>query len=299
MAEGRISVRDRIQNAFARCVIGFALMLPYKARVRLVGWVVSALVAPIAGWRTRIRTNLAHAVPELPETEVERIVRGVCDNVGRALIEIYSGEEFLARVENSPFVGPGVEAFEAFRASKSPMVLVTAHIGNYDAVRGTLARQGLAMAALYKPMSNKAFNEHYVAAISSIGTPVYSAVGRGVAGLIRHLKDGGTIGIVGDVTRFAAPALSFFGRPAHTPVSAAEWAVTYNAPLIPIFGLRNPDGFTFRLHVGEPIPHGPPEDMMQAYNDAVETVVRENMAQWFWIHRRWRLKPESGVQSAS
>jgi len=292
MAEGRISVRDHIQNTFARCVITIALVLPYKTRVRLVGWVVSALVAPIAGWRTRIRTNLQLAVPELSKQEVERIVRGVCNNVGRALIEIYSGEEFLAHVESSPFVGPGVDAFNAFRESHRPMVLITAHIGNYDAVRGTLARQGLAMAALYKPMSNKAFNKHYVSAISTIGQPVFSLGGRGVTGLIRHLKDGGTIGIVGDVMRYAGPLLSFFGQPAHTPVSAAEWAVTYNAPLIPVFGLRNPDGFTFRLHVAEPIPHGTPEEMMQAYNDAVEAVVRDNMDQWFWIHRRWMQKPD-------
>lgn len=291
MAEGRISVRDHIQNAFARCVIAVALALPYKARVCLVGWVMSALVAPMAGWRTRIRANLRLAAPELPKHEVERIVRGVCNNVGRALIEIYSGDEFLAHVESSPFVGPGANAFNAYRASHRPMVLLTAHIGNYDAVRGTLARQGLAMGALYKPMSNKAFNRHYISAISAIGKPVFPLGGRGVTGLVRHLKDGGTIGIVGDVKGFAGPVLTFFGQPAHTPVSAAEWAVTYDAPLIPIFGLRNPDGFTFRLHVADPIPHGSPEDMMQAYNDAVEAVVRDNMDQWFWIHRRWMMKP--------
>ena len=293
MAEGRISIRDRIQNAVARCVIGVALVLPYKTRVRLVGWIMSALIAPIAGWRARVRANLKQTVPELPKQEVERIVRGVCNNAGRALIEIYSGEEFLAHAEKSPFVGPGVAVFDACRASNSSMILLTAHIGNYDAVRGTLARQGLAMAALYKPMNNKAFNEHYVRAISAIGTPVFPLGGRGIIGLIRHLKGGGSIGVVGDVVSFAAPVLSFFGQPVHTPVSTAEWAVTYDVPLIPIFGLRNPDGFTFRLHVCEPIPHGTPEEMMQAYNDVVEAVVRENMDQWFWIHRRWRLKPES------
>ena len=289
MAEGRISLRDHALNAFARCVIGVALALPYKTRVRFVGWVISALVAPMAGWRARIRSNLKHAVPDTPLQDVERIVRGVCNNVGRTLIEIYSGEEFLTQVEDSPFVGPGVEAFNEYRASGRPMILLTAHLGNYDAVRGKLAREGLAMGALYKPMSNKAFNDHYVRAISTIGEPVFPLGSRGVAGLIRHLKNGGTIGIVADVVRFAAPILPFFGQPSHTPVSAAEWALTYDAPLIPVFGLRNPDGISFRLYVAEPIPKSTPLEMMTTYNEVVEDVVRNNMDQWFWIQTRWKM----------
>ena len=32
----RVTFQDRVQNAFARAVLGGALMLPYKTRVRLV-----------------------------------------------------------------------------------------------------------------------------------------------------------------------------------------------------------------------------------------------------------------------
>ena len=85
-----------------------------------------------------------------------------------------------------------------------------------------------------------------------------------------------------------APVLKFFGQPAHTPLSAAEWAVKYDAPIIPVFGLRNDDGMSFRLFVAQPIPHGPPKEMMQRYNDVVEEIVREYPDQWFWIHNRWK-----------
>ncbi|NNE81320.1 MAG: hypothetical protein HKN18_13715 [Silicimonas sp.] len=36
---------------------------------------------------------------------------------------------------------------------------MTAHIGNYDVVRGLLSRQGLELAALYKPQRNPTFIE--------------------------------------------------------------------------------------------------------------------------------------------
>ena len=283
-----MGIRDHIQNLAARALIGLARLLPYRARVRFTGWVFAKAVAPIAGWKARVRRNLAKVMPNLPGAEVERIADRVANNVGRTLIEIYSGDEFLNMVSDTPFVGPGVEAFAAARAEQKRMILVTAHIGNYDVVRGRLARDGLQMAALYKPMRNVAFNRQYVDAISGIAQPVFPTGRAGVSGLVRHLKQNGCIGIVADVSKLNAPLLSFFGEPAHTPISAAEWAVKYDALLIPIFGLRESDGTSFRIHVEEPIPHGDPANMMQLYNDVVEAVVRDNIDQWFWIHRRWK-----------
>ncbi|MEM9971346.1 MAG: lauroyl acyltransferase [Pseudomonadota bacterium] len=285
---GKAPFKDWFHNAAARTILRAALIVPYAARVRLVGWTMTHLVAPFTGWRKRIRENLALALPDLPEAEVQRIVRAVPNNVGRTLIEIYSGHEFLARVAQSPRVGPGVDALEKALAAGKPLVLLTAHLGNYDAVRGTLSQQGLKLGALYKPMENAAFNEHYVQAISTIASPVFPTDGRGIKSLVRHLKDGGAIGIVGDVGSTKAPVLQFFGHDAGTPLSAAEWALKYDAEVIPIYGIRQPDGLSFELFIDVPIARGTAQDMMQKFNDSVEAVVRDNLDQWFWIHRRWK-----------
>lgn len=288
MARKGSGIADGLTDLAARAVLATALRLPYALRVPFVGWVVAQLIAPLAGWRRRIRDNLDHALPELGAAERARILREVPDNVGRALIEIYSGEEFLARIRDTPIDGPGLEAFEAARRAGRPVVLATAHLGNYDVVRGRLAQAGHPMAALYRPMLNPRFNAHYVAAIARIAEPVYPTDARGLTRFVRHLKEGGIVGIVADVGSSGAPVLRFFGRPARTPVSAAEWALRYGALLIPVFGLREPDGLGFRIHVAQPIPEGTAESMMQAYNDVVEAVVRAHPGQWFWIHRRWK-----------
>lgn len=280
--------RDKMGNAFARTLLGGAMLLPYRWRVALVGNVVSTIVAPFAGWRRRIRNNLALVAPDTPPAERERIVRSVANNVGRTLIEIYSGLEFVEYAKAAALTGPGVEALQAARAAGRPIVLLTAHLGNYDAVRGKLSREGFPMAALYRPMDNAAFHAHYLKAISTIAEPVYPTDGRGITSLVKHLKGGGIIGIVGDVASRKAPLLSFYGRQAHTPLSAAEWALKYDAALIPIFGLRQEDGLNFQIEVADPIPASTAETMMQTYNDVVEDVVRRHPDQWFWIHRRWK-----------
>ena len=290
------TIGDFIENFFARTVLGSALLLPYIARVRVVGWMVSRLVAPIAGWNKRVYDNLALTMPELPDAEVKRIARRVTNNVGRTLIEIYSGDEFIERTNDSPIVGPGAGALEANKGK--PAVLVTAHMGNYDVVRGKLSRAGYPMGALYKPMKNPRFQVHYLNAISRIATPVFPTDGRGIAGLIKMLKSGGNIGIVADVASTRAPVLNFFGQPAHTPLSAAEWALKYDAAMIPVFGIREADGLSFHVHVASPIPHSNAEEMMQRYNDEVESIVREYPDQWFWVHKRWKLaKGVAGVTS--
>ena len=289
MASGRSAIRDWTQNVLARAVLGSALLLPYALRVRLVGWIVAHVVAPFAGWRRRIRENLDHVMPELSRSDRQRLIIEVANNVGRTLIEIYSGKDFVARARESTVGGPGAGALEQARKAGRPVVLATAHLGNYDAVRGKLSREGYPMAALYRPMKNAAFHKHYLKAISTIAEPVFPTDGRGVMSLVRHLKSGGIIGIVADVASTRAPLLSFFGKPAHTPLSAAEWALKYDALLIPIFGIRQPDGLSFRIHVCDPVPHSTPAEMMQAYNDQVERIVRAHPEQWFWIHKRWKL----------
>lgn len=293
-----VSFVDRVQNAFAHTILGGALMLPYAFRVRFVGRVVSTLVAPVAGWNKRIHNNLAYIYPDMPRSERARIARAVTNNVGRTLIEIYSGDEFVDRARKSSIGGPGLSALTEARAKGQPIVLVTAHLGNYDAVRSKLSREGYPMAALFRPMRNKLFHKHYLKAISTIAEPVYPTDRTGILALIKHLKNGGVIGIVADVGSRKAPLLRFFDKPAHTPISAAEWAVKYDAAMIPVFGLRKPDGLDFRLHVAEPIPLGEPAEMMQAYNDAVEAIIREHPEQWFWVHRRWKLSPSAKISEA-
>ena len=227
-------------------------------------------------------------MPEMPAAERKEITRSVTDNVGRTLIEIYSGRAFLDRIRDIEMTGPGVDAFQSARAAGRPVVLVTAHLGNYDVIRGKLHQDGHPIAALYKPMENKAFNAHYVKAISTIASPVFPTTGQGLARLVRHLRSGGIIGIVADVGSRRAPVLSFFGKPAHTPLSAAELAVKFDAVMIPVFGIRHPDGFDFCVEFADPIGNTEPVEMMQSYNDTVEAYARRYPGQWFWLHRRWK-----------
>lgn len=282
--------RAFIQNLPVQALLWVAMRMPYERRVVFMGHVVSRIVAPLARWDRRIARNLEIACPDLPPSEIRRLQRAVPDNAGRTLIESYSGGEFIARAKNASMSGAGLAPFREARAQGRPVILVTAHFGNYFSARAALQAEGHTMAALYRPMRNAWFNRHYVAAITKVGEPLFPDDRKGVLGLVRHLSHGGIIAIVADVHVVDGARLKFFGRPAKTSLSAAEWALKYNALMIPAYGIREPDGFSFRVLLDAPIPKGTPAEMSQAVNDSLEAQVRLEMHQWFWIHRRWSKK---------
>ncbi len=281
-----------ITDRALRGAIAAALALPYRRRVPAAGWAFANLLAPLAGYRTRIRDNLALVRPDLGPAEVDRLCREVPDNVGRAVIEIYSGADFMAEAARSPLVGPGVATLEAAARARRPAVLVSGHFGNYDAPRAALISRGMPVGALYRPMTNPYFNTHYVAAMSRHAadpdTPIFERGRRGMAEMVRHLKRGGMLGILMDQRMVQGARLTFFGQPAMTALSAAEMALKYDTLLMPVYGIRRPDGIGFDIHCGDEVRPSTPAAMQQALNDSLEAMVRAHMGQWLWVHRRWR-----------
>lgn len=284
-----VPLRDRIANAAFLAIMGLARALPYKRRVPAIGWFFAWVLGPLAGWRKRIRTNLAMARPDLTPQELRHLLRAVPENAGRSLAEIYSGAEFVDRIHASdPLTGPGLPALEQAAQAGRPVILAVAHFGNYDAMRAALAGRGWPVGALYRPMNNEAFNRHYIPAMRAIAEPMFPRGRSGLAAMLRFLKGGGWMALGFDQFDDHGAELRFFGLPTKTVLTPAELAIRYDALVVPVAGIRQPDGLSFRVEVGEPVPHGEPAAMMQALNDDLERLVRAHMAQWFWVHRRWK-----------
>lgn len=285
------TLTDWISDLILRGLIRLALSRPYEARIPLMGRMVQRVVAPLAGLNKRTRAHLAYACPDLPEAQIQSICREVADNFGRTVAEIYSGAEFSARIAASDaLTGPGLQTLLDAQAQSKPVILAVAHFGNYDAMRAALVARGLTVGAVYRPMDNPYFNAHYAKAIHTIAEPLFARDRAGTIGLVRFIRKGGMVALGFDQYAHQGADLTFFGKTAPTILGPAEFALKYDAPLIPIHAIRQADGLSFQVLVDAPIPHGTSEAMMQATNDRLEQVVRAHMGQWFWVHKRW--KPE-------
>lgn len=288
IAQTPIHLRHRAQDLFAAALMRLLRPLPYTWRIPAIGWIGAHIIGPLAGMRGRIRTNLAHVCPDLPPAEVARLTRKVPENMARTIGEIFTGAEFLERARASTVEGDGLHALRDAHANGQPVLLVTAHLGNYDAARGYLIAQGFNVAGFYMPMTNPAFNRRYVEAISVIGEPVFARGRDGLAGMLRFLRQGGMVGMVVDHFMAHGVPLDFMGKPARTALSAAELALKYNALLVPVYGIRQPDGLSFTIRIEAPIMHTDAVTMTKALNASLEALVRSHMDQWMWSHRRWK-----------
>jgi Kdo2-lipid IVA lauroyltransferase/acyltransferase len=278
----------RLRSALIRVLARVLLALPYPFRVRVAATLGGRVLARLGGLPARIEPALRHYLPHLPPDEITRIAREVPVNLARLMIENFSGADFAAHARTSPLEGPGLAALQEARDSGRPAILVTAHFGNWDAGRAALIAQGFRVGGVYQPFPDPWLNARYVKAIGAVGQPLFSTGREGVAGMIRCLRGGGVIGILADLDRPQGVLLDLLGKPTRTVLSMAEMALKYDAVLVPIYGIRQPDGISFRVLLDAPIPPGTPVAMTQAINDSLSAQIAARPEQWVWWHNRRR-----------
>ena len=270
-----------------RGLIWMAQRLPYARRVALMGRLLRML-GGVTGYRARADAQLAWIFPEMSKAERRRITGAVLDNFGRTAIENYSGADQLARARRWEPHGPGLAACEAARMAGRPILFVSGHFGNHQAIRAAMNLRGYAIGGLWRPFNNRYSNAHYIASIEAVGGRAFARDRRGLAEFVKNLREWGHGAILLDQHVSTGAMLDFLGQAASTSLSAAEMALKYDALLVPIYGERLQDGIDFDIRIEAPIPPSDPVTMTQAINDSLSARVRARPEQWLWIHRRWK-----------
>lgn len=291
--------RNRIRSQMARlagfapyalflAMLGLLNLLPYGLRVRFGSWIFARAVAPRSGYAARVQDNLALIYPQMPADQRATTGDATLRNIGRMVIELLSPKGLKRQALAAPVHGPGWEAMQEAKKANRPVILVSGHFGNYDVIRaGTIAR-GFRVGGIYRALNNPWFNRYYLRNISTIGEPLFERGRRGIAQMVRFLREGGTVAMLIDQHIHKGAPLVFMGQTALTALSAAEMALKYDALLVPCYGIRRPDGVRFDAVFEAPIPHTTAVEMTQALNDSLQARIEQNIDQWFWIHRRWK-----------
>lgn len=297
--ERRQTIGDRVVDAGIRGILGAIKLMPYGPRVRFCGWFIERVFAPLAGHQRRSLKHLGMVFPDMPDAERHRVARASANNVGRTLIENYSLPGLMAQVQKSSASGPGLAALRRAQDQGRPVILATGHFGNYEAPRIHLRGLGYEVGGIYRPMNNASFNDHYVRNMEAIGGPV---VPRGVGGtraLMKAVKSGTFMVMLFDQYMREGIWLDFLGRPSLTMVGPAEIALKYGAELVPFYGIRREDGLTFDMVFEDPVPPSDAETMSAELNDRLSAQIRARPEQWFWFHRRWKVRRQRSRRTAS
>lgn len=269
----------------AAVALGAASLLPWRSRLAFGAWLGRGLVR-LPRFRRRIEANLAHVMPNLDAPARAGVARQVGDTFGRSFLETFALARFRREGGWTPATGPGVAAFLEAAEARRGVLLVTGHIGQWEAGRAWMKSVGVDCAGLYRPLNNVRLNRIYERNLIE-GGPMFPKNARGLRGLVAHVAKGGVAAILTDQYDRRGKPFDFVGRTAPTTTFAADLALRYRLTLIPSYGLRDRDGFHVAFVLEEPIPHTTPEAMTQAINDSLAAQVRANPGQYFWLHLRW------------
>jgi len=295
-------------KAWANVVIGWlAVALLHAVRLinrKMMANVLGGLLRSVGPWlpEHRVgRANLVAAFPDKSAEEIEKILGGVWDNLGRV------GAEFahLDRMKVLDFERGG-EAdvtydktsfgrFLAIRDSGKPNLVFSAHLANWEV-------PALA-AAHYKVRSNLLYRRPNIGAIGDVVVKMRAGcmgnlIPTGLDAPVRlanALERGEHAGMLVDQHFVKGVDVVFFGRWVKANPLIAQLSLHTGAAIRGVRVVRQPDGNSFWGELTDEIAPALNADgkvdlqgTMQIITGIVEGWVREHPEQWLWLHRRWR-----------
>jgi Kdo2-lipid IVA lauroyltransferase/acyltransferase len=247
------------------------------------------------------RANLAAAFPEKSADEIEAILRGVWDNLGRVAAE-FAHIDRLQMFDPDPqeegdiLYTKEVDArFRQLRCDGKPALVFAAHLANWELPALVAAKFRLDTAVLYRRPNIGAVSDAVIKLRKgSMGNLVPTGLDAPLK-LIRVLEAGGHVAMLVDQHYVNGVDVTFFGRRCKANPFIARLARHIDCPIHGTRIIRLPDRHRFRVDLPEAIE--PRRDAagkidiagtMQAITSVVEAWVREHPEQWLWLHRRWR-----------
>jgi KDO2-lipid IV(A) lauroyltransferase len=259
--------------------------------------------------RGRALENLARAfpAPATPPEEIRRIGREGFRNLGRCFGELCGlsrssagPRDVLALVDT----GEGVGRFRRLLAAGRGLVVVTAHLDNWELSGASVACAGLPVVAVAKRLYFEKYDRLVNGLRRRFGMEIVYQ-DESPRKLLRALRDGKLVALLADqdVPRLDGVFVPFFGRPAYTPSGPAALAAASGAELVLAHTLREGRD-RHRLLVSEPIQFDRNEkdravlEGTRGWCALLETRIREHPEQWVWMHRRWRTAPADRPEAA-
>jgi Kdo2-lipid IVA lauroyltransferase/acyltransferase len=262
---------------------------------------VLRLIGPMTREQKIGRANLIAAFPEKSPAEIEAILAGVWDNLGRFGAEFahldhiwdYDPDrpEKKSRIEFSPRTK---ELFDQIRDDGKPALIFTCHLGSWELPALAAVAHGLDAAILYR-RPNIASADRIIEEMRSVKMGTLIPAGRDAPlKLAEALQKGQHVAMLVDQYLTGGVEVTFFGRKTRANPMLARLLRQVECPIHGVRIIRLP-GHRFHAELSEEVK--PVRDAsgridvqgtMQAITSVVEGWIREYPDQWLWLHRRWR-----------
>lgn len=299
----KLSWSYRLDNAVDRARYGLGHLLFKLIRyfdidraANFSAWALRTIGPRLRGHRTA-RANLIAAYPDKPAAEIESILSGMWDNLGRLAVEYVNLDRLLGDDPNSGrLVVPekSLQTLTRLRDDGRPAVFFTSHLASYEVGAIWAKRNGLELAIIYNPLNFGPLSEELLAMRQDCMGHLIAAAPDTAWKIKDAMKAGLHLTMFIDRHQGGGVDVTFFGRRCKANPMAARFARLFDCPVHGLRTTRLPGNRIALDFIDEvAMPRGADgkidvEAGTQKITDVVEGWIRERPEQWLWLQRRWR-----------
>lgn len=292
-----------IEYAVVLFFIKLLYILPYTIASDIGGLIGRLGYALDSKHRNITLRNLRMAFPDSDQKRLINIAKNAFENFGRSTAEIiHTAARKPASINKIIFRRITVEGKEyldnAIKNGKG-LIYLTGHFGNWELLGITLGTNECPYNVIVRPLDNPKI-DRLVTGMRGITGGNIMPKKNILLDVLKRLKKGEGLGILIDqnTSRESGVFVDFLGTPAATSKGPAIIAMKSGATVLPTFLIRE-GKYRYRLMYGKEVllhKSGDSErDIFmntELFTNILESYIRQYPEQWFWMHQRWKTRPE-------
>lgn len=276
-------------------LLRLAIMLPLSIQLWLGRGLGGILFHLLPERRFYAARNLELCFPEFDEAARRKILKHSFRNIGMSVFETamawWASDhrlEGLYEIEGLDEVGKAL-------ADGHGVILLTAHFTSLDICGRMLNIAGLSYDAMYRRHNNPLMEEIMRRGRERCARTAIAK--RDLRGIIRSLRGNRPVWYAPDQrSRGSMSAVvPFFGEAAVTSTATSLIAKSSRARVMPLVTIRDGNRPHYKLRILPALDNFPGDDAVAdtlRINRAIESWIRECPEQYYWVHRRFRYRPE-------
>ncbi len=243
--------------------------------------------------RISVRNNLKAVLPEIDESHLKRYTKNVFINFALYLAVFFKFRQLDYDYIKKNVIIEGIEYVDKALSQGKGLIVVGAHIGNWELGGVALGMMGYPVSAITLTHKHKAVNAFFNRQRESKGFRVIP-LETAVRGSLEALSRNEIVCILGDrdFTQ-GGQLLDFFGKPTVIPKGPAVFSLRNKSPLIVAYTIREKNN-KFRLSFSSPVKFSPCGEyekdvrlLTQAYLKQIEDCILKYPDQWAMFRRYW------------
>lgn len=268
--------------------------LPFRIIVALGNGIGFVLYFLASERRNVGNINLKKCFPDMSDEARKKLLRNHFRMFARGLIErSILWWSSAKRIQNLVHV-KGLEHYQAVESG--PVILLAPHFVALDVGGSWLAQYG-DMFSVYSNQKNPHFNAKLLDGRTRFGKQLLISRQQGLLPVVKALKKGMSFYYLPDQDLAIKDALfiPFFGVPAATLNTVSRLAGITGAKVVPCttYMLPHGQGYELQFHpVWKGYPTGDWVADTRRVNEFIEQRVLEAPDQYFWLHKRFKTRPE-------